>query len=386
MAAVLSRNISDIKKITIFMNECRRMGLSVLGPDINESRIKFTVNKKGDIRFGLGAIKGLGESAASRIIEERETKGSYSDIYDLVERVDLQAVNKKSLEALAASGAFDSFTGITRGQYFSDDGKGNIFIENLVRYGHKVQEEHNASQQSLFGDTSSYEFNRPEVTSGEEWPKLYKLEKEKELIGIYLSAHPLDTYKFEIDHFCTHTLSQLADLNDLKGTDIIIAGLVKSHNQGYTKTNKPYGTVILEDYTDSYRLMLFNKDYLSFQNFFNQGFALLLKASIQPRMFGNNPEQLEVKVTDVAMLANVRDEMISSITLSIPLDFITAEVVKELKQLITAEPGRTKLKLVIRDSEDNIQLDMFSRNKRINISENFINYLLNHPEIEFKLN
>jgi len=386
MAAVLSRNISDIKKITIFMNECRRMGLSVLGPDINESRIKFAVNKNGDIRFGLGAIKGLGESAASRIIDERTSNGNFANIYNLVERVELQAVNKKSLESLAASGSFDSFMDITRGQYFADDGKGNMFIENLVRYGHKVQEEQNASQQSLFGDSSSFELTKPEVNKGEEWPKLYKLEKEKELIGIYLSAHPLDTYKFEIDNFCTHTLSELADLNELKGSDIIIPGLVKSHKQGYTKTNKPYGAIILEDYTDSYRLMMFNKDYISFQNYFNQGYALLIKASIQPRMFGKNPEELEIKVTDVTMLANVREEMINSLSLSVPLTYITNELVNDLKQLIATEQGMTQLKLVIRDREENIQLDMFSRNQRIRVSDKLINYLLKHPEIEFKLN
>jgi len=386
MASVLSRNVSDIKKITQFMNECRRMGLTVLGPDINESRIKFAVNTKGEIRFGLGAIKGLGESAASGILQERLANGPYKDIFNLVERVDLQAVNKKSLEALAASGAFDTFTELKRGQYFADDGKGNIFIEHLIRYGHRIQDEQNASQQSLFSESENLAVAKPDLPGGEDWPTQYRLDKEKELIGIYLTAHPLDTFKFEIDHFCTVELSELGDLTKYKGREIVLYGLVRSHKQGYTKNNKPYGTVFIEDYTDTYRLVLFNMDYINFQKYFVPGYALLIRASILPRGFGTNPDELEVKISHINMLANVREEMINSITLTIPLSSITKEMVNNLGKLVNSDTGKTLLRVVIDDPDENIRLDMFSRNQKIMVTDSFINYLLKHPEIEYKLN
>jgi DNA polymerase-3 subunit alpha len=386
MAAVLSRNINDIKKITHFMNECRRMGLTVLGPDINESRIKFTVNKNGEIRFGLGAIKGLGESAASGIIGERTAGGPFKNVFDFVERVDLQSVNKKSLEALAASGAFDGFADLRRGQYFADDGKGNTFIENLIRYGHRVQGEKQASQQSLFGGGPDMAVTRPDIPTGEDWPMLYKLDKEKELIGIYLTAHPLDSYKFEIDNFTTLELSQLSDLTKHVGKEIVIAGLVRSHKQGYTKNNKPYGTVIIEDFTDSCRLLLFNMDYINFQKFFTPGYALLIRASIQPRGFGSNPEDPELKVLNIRMLANVREEMIHSLTLYVPLLTITGEWIEQLNKLTGSEKGKTLLKVIVDDQDENIRLDMFSRSQKIMVSDNLLNYLLKHPEIEYKLN
>jgi DNA polymerase-3 subunit alpha len=386
MASVLSRNVSDIKKITQFMNECRRMGLPVLGPDINESRIKFAVNPKGEIRFGLGAIKGLGEAAASCILEERLANGPYKNIFDFVERVDLQAVNKKSLESLAACGALDNFTELKRGHYFADDGKGNIFIEHLIRYGHKIQDDKNASQQSLFSEAASLTVTRPDLPAGEDWPTHYKLDKEKELIGIYLTAHPLDTFKFEIDHFCTLELSELTDLTKFKGREVVISGLVRSHKQGITKNNKPFGTIFIEDFTDSYRLVLFNMDNINFQKFFVPGYALLIKASIKPKGFGPNPDEPELKIQHITMLANVREELINSITLYIQLSSLTKAMVSELSTLIHNDTGKTLLKVIIEDQDENIRLDMFSRNNRITVSDNFINFLLKHPEIEYKLN
>jgi DNA polymerase-3 subunit alpha len=386
MAAVLSRNISDIKKITQFMNECRRMGLSVLGPDVNESRIKFAVNAEGNIRFGLGAIKGLGAAAASRIIQERDENGAFADIYALVERVDLQAVNKKSLEALAGSGALDSLGDIMRGQYFGVDAKDISFIERLIRFGHKIQGEKLTTQQSLFGEGNSLEISKPIITTEEAWPKLFKLDTEKELIGIYLSAHPLDSYKLEIEHFCTHSLSNLDNLGTLNGQEVMVAGLVRSHKPAYTKNNKPYGTIILEDYTDSFRLMLFNKDYIAFQNYFTPGYALLIRGQVQPRPFNNGTVDYELKIKEIKMLADVREEMISSLLVTVPLSSLDEHMINEIDKYSRQKKGSARLKFMVHDREENIYIEMFSRTKRILIDDELIKYLQEQPEIDFKLN
>jgi DNA polymerase-3 subunit alpha len=385
MAAVLSRNISDIKKITIFMSEARRMGMKVMGPDINESRIKFTVIKGDIIRFGLGAIKGLGEAAASKILDEREQSGPYKDIYDFVERVDLQSVNKKSLEALAGSGAFDCFQEIKRGQYFAEDNKGSNFIESLIRYGHRVQCDRQTSQQSLFGDGDNMQFNRPLIPESEDWPLIYKLDKEKELIGIYLTAHPLDNYRLEIDRFCTHSLTDLKDLKPLEGAEIFIAGLVRSHTPGFTKNNKPYGTVYIEDYTDSYRLVLFNLDYVTFKNFFTPGYALMIRAVVQPRQFGNTNE-LELKIKNITMLPDVRDELIKSVMLRMPINNLGPDIISDLKRIVHKGPGKALLRFNIYDAEENINIEMFSRNQRISVSDELLSYLGSRSDIEFRLN
>lgn len=385
MAAVLSRNINDIKKITVFMSEAKRMGISVMGPDINESMIKFTVGKNDVVRFGLGAIKGLGESAASKILEERKQNGPYKDIFNFVERVDLQSVNKKSLEALAASGAFDCCGEITRGQYFAEDSKGTSFIENLIRYGHKVQFNKQSNQQSLFGDESDLHYSRPEIPATDDWSLLYKLDKEKELIGMYLTAHPLDNYRLEIEQFCTHSLSDLEDLRSLEGSEIFIAGLVKSHTSGFTKNNKPYGTIFIEDYTDSFRLVLFNLDYVTFKNFFTPGYALMIRGYVQPRQFGNLNEH-ELKIKNITMLPDVRDEMIKSLLLRIPLESLTEKVIAGLKKIAIPNSGKTMLRFNIYDPEESINIEMFSRNQKVRVTDDLIKYLSAHSEIEFKLN
>ncbi len=386
MAAVLSRNISDIKKITTFMNECKRMGMSVMGPDVNESRIKFNVNSKGNIRFGLGAIKGLGESAASRIIHERDENGHFTDVYSIVERVDLKAVNKKSLEALAGSGALDGIGDIKRGQYFGKDSREVSFIEQLIRYGNKFQNESSTSQQSLFGESGELEISKPAITIEEEWPKLVKLDMEKDLIGIYLSAHPLDTYKLEIEHFCTHSLADLDNLSTLNGLEVMIAGLVKSHKQAYTKNNKPYGQIMIEDYSDSFRLMLFNKDYIAFQNFFTPGYALLIRAMVQPRPYNNGTVDYEIKIREIKMLADVREDMIKSLILTIPLKRIDDQIINDIEKFADQKKGSARLKIMVHDREENLYIEMFSRTKRINLSDDLIKFLEEEPEIDFKLN
>jgi DNA polymerase III subunit alpha len=384
MAAVLSRNISDIKKITTFMDETRRMGMDVLGPDVNESNVMFTVNKAGNIRFGLGAIKGVGESAVLQLIEEREKNGLYSDIYDLVERVNLNSLNKKNLEAMAVAGAFDCFTSISRAQYFSLDTKGSSFIESLIRYGNNAKTVKNSSQQSLFGETGGFDMVKPEPSFCPDWPKLEKLNREKEVIGIYLSSHPLDDFKLEIETFTTATLADLQNLREYLDRDVTVAGMVIDTRNGISKNGKPYGSFTIQDYSDSFRLMMFDKDYIENSKFFTIGYYLLLKGRVQKRPY--REDELEFKVKTINLLSSVKDDLIKSVTLKIDPENISPEMIKDLKELVVENKGETELKFLFIDPDDKISLPMFSRTYRVRLNNELISYLDDHPGIEYKVN
>jgi len=384
MAAVLSRNISDIKKITTFMDETRRMGMDVLGPDVNESNVKFTVNKDGNVRFGLGAIKGVGESAVLQLIEEREKNGLYKDIYDLVERVNLNALNKKNLEAMAVAGTFDCFDSIIRSQYFSLDTRGSSFIESLIRYGNNAKTVKNSSQQSLFGETGGFDMIRPEPANCPDWPKLEKLNREKEVIGIYLSSHPLDDFKLEISTFTTATLSDLQNLREYLDRDVVVAGMVIDTRNGIGKNGKPYGSFTLQDYSDSFRFMMFDKEFIDNSKFFTLGYYLLIKGRVQKRRY--NEDELELKIRTITLLSSVKDELIKSVTLKIDTENISTEMINELKELVHENKGETELKFLFIDPEDKISLPMFSRTFRIRLNNELISYLDDHPGIEYKVN
>ncbi len=384
MAAVLSCNISDIKKISFFMDECKRMGINVLGPDINESYLHFTVNKSGDIRFGLGAIKGVGENAVNIIIDDRTKNGPYKSIYDFVERLNLQTVNKKNIEALALAGAFDCFE-INRACYFSNNNKDTSFTEQLIRYGNMMQNDKNNTMKTLFGANSGIEICKPELPKVSEWPLLEKLKEEREVIGIYLSAHPLDPYKFELDYLCSHKLSDLSDFNLLKGKDIAVGGLVVDCRQGTTKTNKPYASVIIEDFTDSFRFNLFGKDYTEFIKYFNKGWAVLIKAKIQPRQYGDTNE-LEFKIWQVIFLNEARDEMVKSISLKVPAIDVTDNLISNLINSVETKEGKALLKFIIYDPSENIRVDLISRLTKVKLSNEFLNFIKNNPEVEMILN
>jgi len=384
MAAVLSRNISDIKKITTFMDETRRMGMDVLGPDVNESNVKFTVNKDGNVRFGLGAIKGVGESAVLQLIEEREKNGLYKDIYDLVERVNLNALNKKNLEAMAVAGTFDCFDSIIRSQYFSLDTRGSSFIESLIRYGNNAKTVKNSSQQSLFGETGGFDMIRPEPANCPDWPKLEKLNREKEVIGIYLSSHPLDDFKLEISTFTTATLSDLQNLREYLNRDVVVAGMVIDTRNGIGKNGKPYGSFTLQDYSDSFRFMMFDKEFIDNSKFFTLGYYLLIKGRVQKRRY--NEDELELKIRTITLLSSVKDELIKSVTLKIDTENISTEMINELKELVHENKGETELKFLFIDPEDKISLPMFSRTFRIRLNNELISYLDDHPGIEYKVN
>jgi len=384
MAAVLSRNISDIKKITVMMEETRRMGIEVLGPDVNESYLQFTVNKKGHIRFGLGAIKGVGENAVLHLIEEREKDGPFTDIYNLVERSNLNTVNKKMLEAMAVSGALDGLPGTTRAQYFSADGKGSSFLESLIRYGTNVKNLRNSSMQSLFGDSGGFDVVKPEPAPCSDWSKLEKLNKEKQVIGIYLSSHPLDEYRLEINTFCNATLADLQNLNEFADREVCVAGIVTETRSGITKNGKPFGGFTLQDYTDSFTFLMFDKDYVALSNFFVTDYHLLVKGKVQGRHF--NPEELELKIKEIHLLSSVRDDLINSITIRIKTGMINSEFIANLKTIIKENPGNKILKILLIDHEDKITLPLFSRSIRAGITNELIGWIEDNPELDFKVN
>lgn len=385
MAAVLSRNISDLKKITLFIDEARRMGIEVLGPDINESDVKFTVNKDGNIRFGLGAIKGVGENAVMQVIDEREKNGPYRDIYDFVSRVNLNTLNRKNIEAMALAGAFDCFPEISREQYFAADAKGTTFIEHLIRFGNNIKTIKNSSKNTLFGEDNGFSMKKPEPPSCDEWPKLEKLNREKEVIGFYLSSHPLDDFRLEIENFTNTTLEELRNnMQEFIERDVAVAGMVTETRNGISKNNKPYASFTLQDYTDSFRFVLFDKDCIEFSKYLVNGYFLLVKGKVQRRKYAEN--ELDFRVKSITLLSSVKDELIKSVTIKVKAPDVDNELINQLTKMIKANPGETELRFLFIDPESKISLPMFSRTIKVRLNNDFITFLEDHPALDFKVN
>ena len=388
MAAVLSRNITDIKKIGQFMDECRRMGISVLGPDVNESNVRFTVNEKGDIRFGLGAIKGVGENAVTSIIEERMKNGPFKDIYDFVERNDLHQVNRKNFEGLAIAGALDCFETISRSQYLDTlEEEDNTFIEQLIKYGNKIQYERDTPQQNLFGETNAIAISKPEPPEVNRWEDITTCKQEKELLGFYLTSHPLDRFKLEIEAFCPNKLEELGDLQQFKGQDVIFCGMVKSVRDGVDQwRNKPYMLAQLEDYTDTYNLRLKNDDYVNFKQYFLPDVAVMIRATVNEWSPREEPAKkiYSLKLKMVYMLADVRDKLVKSVDISLDINQISEELIESFERHTVNERGKT-LKFQIHDPESNMKLNLFSRNRQVLLNDEFINYLKDNPGFDFRL-
>ncbi|PID91256.1 MAG: DNA polymerase III subunit alpha [Bacteroidetes bacterium] len=387
MAAVLSRNITDIKKIAGFMDECRRMGISVLGPDVNESNVRFTVNAKGDIRFGLGAIKGVGENAVRSLIEERKKSGPYKDIYDFAERNNLQMLNRKNFEGIAVAGGFDCFEDLHRSQYLDtieeDDPS---FIEQLIKYGNKLQYEKNTPQQNLFGEIGAIAISKPEAPAVNEWHLLDKITREKELIGIYLTAHPLDRFKLEIDSFCNVALHELHDLSGHHNRELVFAGIVKTVRDGVDQwKNKPYLLAQLEDYTDTFNIRLKNDDYVNFKPYFSPGVAVLIRASVNLWVPREEPQKkiYSLKIRHILMLADVKEKMVRSVDLYLDIHQITESFMDEIDHFTVNEKGKL-LRFFIRDPRSSTQVAMFSRKKQVEINEEFMNYLSDNPGFRFR--
>jgi len=307
MAAVLSRNLSDIKKITFFLDECRHQGIKVLGPDINESYVNFVVNKNGEIRFGLAAIKGVGEAAVRSVIEERDSNGPFKNIFDFARRVNLRAVNKRSMEALSMAGAFDAFENSHRAQYFhKEENSDTIYLEKIIRYGSQFQEKKAAAQNSLFGDEADVEIKDPELPVSAPWSRLEQLNKEKQVTGFYISGHPLDEFRMEMESFCNITLKDLHPLviGKLKNKVVLFGGIVNSMENRFSRAGKPFGSFVIEDFNENHKITLFSEDYLKYQHMVQEGNFIIIKARIEPNR--NNPERMEIKVLGITLLAGFR--------------------------------------------------------------------------------
>ncbi len=377
MAAVLSRNLADIKTITQYMTECKRMNISVLGPDINESQQNFSSNKSGDIRFGLAAIKGVGEAAVRSIIEEREKGGPYKNIYDFMERVNFSVVNRKCMENIAYSGGFDSIIDFHRSKFFAEDaraaGSQVQFIELLMRYGQRVQQERLNAQQSLFGGGAMVDIQPPTVPSAEDWNQLQMLGKEREVIGLYLSAHPLDDYAVIIRHMCKAQLVDLADLESLNGKEIALAGVVTGVQEMTTKTGRHWGKFTMEDYSGTHEFALFGKDYEQFRPMMYPNYFLFVRGKIQPRPYGDNPE-LEFKILSMQQLADVRDS-VKEVHIQIPIDEITHDFVEEFSTHVRKSKGKTLLRLTVTDRKMGTSLNLYSKRYRVEMTQRLTDYL-----------
>ncbi|WP_300231971.1 DNA polymerase III subunit alpha [uncultured Alistipes sp.] len=376
MAALLSRNLADIKQITLYMSECMRMGIRVLGPDINESRRNFSSNKAGDVRFGLAAVKGVGEAAVDSIIEERERNGRFKDIYDFMERVNYSVVNRKCLENIAYAGGFDSISGFHRGKFFgadARDGSGIAFIELLTRYGQRFQAEKSNAQQSLFGGGGEVDIQRPTIPACADWSQLETLTKEREMIGLYLSAHPLDEYAVIIRHMCKTQLSELDNLEAFRGQEIAVAGMVVGVQNLMTKTGKPWGKFTLEDYNGTREFALFGKDYENFRKFLFTDYFLFVRAKVQPRPY--NDRELELKILSMVQLQEMRDTMIKEIHVRLAIEEITHDLIRELTEKVRESEGSTLLHLNLYDREAQVGLNFYSKSYKVSLTSGLVSYL-----------
>ena len=376
MAGNMSRCISDITKITKLMSECQAMGIPCLGPDVNESQRKFSANKKGEIRFGLSAIKGMGDAAAINIIEEREKNGPYKDIYDFVQRVNLSAVNRKALESLALSGGLDSF-GIRRESYFGETPKGT-FIEILLRYGQTYQQEQNQMQNSLFGDMGGVEIATPKPPEAEQWSTIELLKKERDLVGIYLSAHPLDEYSVVLNSMCNLRCDQLTrdmDKQEMaKTAELTFGGIVSSVTSRFTKNNKPFGIVTIEDFNGQGELALFGDEWTKWQHMLKEEYIVYITATMRQR-FANAPNSLELVIKSVEFMNDVKDKRIERFTIYIDSNLLHNSRMNDLEVLLKSNPGNVPLYFNIHDSEHNTDLTLLSHNTTIDPSKKLLNFL-----------
>ena len=386
MAGALSRNLSNITEITKLMQECTAMGIKVLGPDVNESRRKFSVNKHGHIRFGLCAVKGVGENAVQSIIDEREANGPFTSIFDFVERVNLTACNRKNLECLALSGAFDELSGgIEREQYLGTNSKGEQFLEAIVKYGNRYQMDKNMSQISLFGEQGMAEIPHPEVPIGGNWSSLERLNRERELVGIYLSAHPLDEYALVLNEFCNTKAEEFANIDNLKNRKVTFGGIVsEAPRTGQTKRGNPFGIVKIEDFTGTAEFPFFGDDWIQKSSYFAPGTFLYLTGSCQPKKW--KADELEFAINTIQLLPEVKEQIVKSLTITFDIMNLTQEVYEYISDYIENHPGNAKLQFCIKDMENGFSLELVSRKCSITVEQKLIDYIKSIPNIEYKLN
>ncbi len=384
MAATMSRNISNITEITKLMDECKSMGVKVLGPDVNESNLKFSVNYHGDIRFGLGAIKGVGESAVQSILEERRKNGEFKNIFDFVQRVNLSACNRKNIENLALAGGFDSFSGIKREDFFVKNAKDESFSDILVRYGNKYQLDKAAAANSLFGGEHEVEVATPEIVPAPSWSDLERLNKERDLVGIYLSAHPLDEFAVILENVCNVHMAELTDLTPLQNHDLVLGGIVTGVREGYTKTGKPYGIAKVEDYSGTAEFAFFGNEWVEKKNFFMEGMFLFMKGKCQPKQW--KQEEWEVKINSIELLPEVKERVVEKLTVTAPLSAIDDQLIMEFSSLVKDSPGNAELHFLVRDEDGQMYVNLMSRTMKISVQKELVNYLKNQPLLDYKIN
>jgi len=370
MASVLTHSMGNIEKITFFLAECKKQSLEVLGPDINESYATFDVNKLGKIRFGLGAIKGAGEVAVANVIEERDNNGEFKSIFDFSERVTLQSVNKKTFESLAQAGAFDCFKEVSREAYFTQE-DGTTFIEKIIRYGNGIQAEKNNVQQSLFGGGANDLIPTPKLPRNvEAWGEMERLNKEKEVVGFYISGHPLDQYRIEMSHLVT---CKIADIQNYRDRDLFVGGIVTEVQTKQAKNGNYFTLFKIEDYESSTQLALFGSDHAKFSGFAQLNNFLFIKGKMQKRW--GNEDQYELKVQNIELLSEVRGKAVKNIHLQVDLQFLSERLVAELETLLQTHKGKIPLKMTLFDSQEKISLQTFSKKYAVSVENTLLESL-----------
>lgn len=388
MAAVLSNNMNDIKQVTFFMEECKRMKLDVLGPDVNESYYKFSVNDQGAVRFGMGAVKGVGGNAVATIVENRKKDGKYKSIFDMAKRIDLRSANKKSFESLVLAGGFDSFTDTHRAQYLHEDGEGISFMEKAIRYGAKYQENENSAQVSLFGDASEVQIPEPVVPPCDEWGTMEKLRREKEVVGIYISGHPLDDFKIEMDNFTNGNVSVFHDMSQHVNREIVFGGVVSDVQHRVSKNNKGWAAFTVEDYNDSYEFRIFGEEYLKFRHFLVPNSFVFVRAFIKEgwvnRETGKKGDP-RIQFNNFQLMHDVMDTYAKKLTIQLNIDNLKESRINSLKDTLHTHRGEKLLNFVVYEMQEEIKLSMASRKQKVRISQELIEEL-KAQEVRYKLN
>ncbi len=388
MAAVLSNNMNDIKQVTFFMEECKRMKLDVLGPDVNESFYKFSVNKNNAVRFGMGAIKGVGHGAVVTIVDSRKKDGPFKSIFDFAKRIDLRAANKKAFENLALAGGFDGFKETHRAQYFHDDGDGITFLEKAIRYGSKHQENENSAQVSLFGDASTVQIAEPQVPPCEEWGTMEKLAREKEVVGIYISGHPLDDFKIEMNTFCNASLASFKNLETFLNRELTFGGVVTDVQHRVSKQGKGWALFTVEDYNDSFEFRIFGEEYLKFRHFLMKNNFVFVKTLIREGWINKETgkkSEPRLQFNSFQLLHDVMENYAKKLSIQIDIDDLKAEKIIQLKELLQMHPGSQALNFVVYDNKEQLKLNMPSRKQKVKVSQELLNELL-LQDMKFKLN
>ncbi|MBX3162917.1 MAG: DNA polymerase III subunit alpha [Bacteroidetes bacterium] len=383
MASVLNHS-GSIDTISFFMEECKRMGIKVLGPDVNEGFGKFSVVPSGDIRFGMASIKGVGENVVNALVEERNANGKFVSVFDLAARLDNKAVNKKSIEGLALSGAFDSFENIHRAMFFTAEADGTTLTDRMIKYGNQKNLGNDTSQASLFGE-DAVEVSEPQLPKVEAWNALEQLNREKEVVGFFISGHPLDPYKVILEHRCNANCAQLkAGLEPFKNREVIFGGVVTAIEHRTSKTGNPFGKMVIEDYVGSLEIMLFGRDYTSYKEFMIQGLFVFVRARVQDRY--NQPGSLEIKLNKIELLESVKENAFNSIKLKVKLNQVNDTLISTLENVMNTHSGKSSIEFYVEDEELKQSIKLFSRKNKVAIDSSFIMEMDKLREVVYELN